>query len=114
MRITEAIETAATLDELLLLALRELTQLFDVPRGGVALLDGEDSNGQMICEYPPQVNQSPALQPTDLPLLQRAIRRRQPIVLNDAEQQDRHPRTVELMQAYNIRSALLVPLIAQD
>ncbi len=113
MRITEAIETAATLDELLLLALRELTQLFDVPRGGVALLNGEDSNGHMICEYPPQVNQTPALQSTDLSMLQRAIQRRQPVVLSDTDQHH-HPRTLELLQGYNIRSALLVPLIAQD
>ena len=41
LRITQAIETAATLDELLLLALHELTRLFGVTRGGVALL-GED------------------------------------------------------------------------
>jgi len=96
MRITEAIETAATLDELLLLALRELTQLFDVPRGGVALLNGEDSNGHMICEYPPQVNQTPALQSTDLSMLQRAIQRLQPVVLSDSDQHHQ-PRTFELL-----------------
>jgi PAS domain S-box-containing protein len=113
MRITEAIETAATLDELLLLALRELTQLFDVPRGGVALLN-EDGDGQMICEYPPQINALPTLRSTDVPILQAAIRRRQPILLDDTVRQRRHPRTLELMRAYHIRSALLVPLIAQD
>lgn len=114
MRITEAIETAATLDELLLLALRELTQLFDVPRGGIALLNDENSNGQMLCEYPPQTVPSFILQPTDMPLLQQVIQRRQPMLLSTRGQHNLHPRASELMQSYDIHSALLIPLIAQD
>ena len=42
-------------NELLLLALRELTQLLDVPIGGVLLLDEAGENGQIVCEYPPQI-----------------------------------------------------------
>jgi len=41
MRITQAVETAGTLSELLMLALRELTQLFDAPRGGVVRVELE-------------------------------------------------------------------------
>lgn len=113
-RITEAIETAATLDELLLLALRELAQLFDLPRGGVALLNDEGSDGQIVCEYPPQISGSVTLMPTDLALLQRAIRRRQPIQIHDHDYEHTNHRPLELLRAYQVHSALIVPLIAQD
>jgi PAS domain S-box-containing protein len=112
-RITEAIETAATLDELLLLALRELTILFDLPRGGVALLNDEASAGQIVCEYPPQVAPAMALQPADLALLQRVVRRRAPVQVHDADYSNAQ-RPAVLLRAFNLRSALIVPLIAQD
>ena len=74
MRITQAVETAGTLDELLMLALRELTQLLDAPRGGVVLIDEDAGDGQVVSEYPPQVNRPVSLQLADLPLLRRALR----------------------------------------
>jgi NtrC-family two-component system sensor histidine kinase KinB len=114
MRISQAIETAATLDELLLLALRELTQLLDAPRGGVVLLDDEGDDGQIVCEYPPQVTRPPSMKITDLPLLRRAIRKRQPLQLHDIDFDTKHGRTWELLRSRDFRSALLVPLVTQD
>lgn len=113
-RITEAIETAATLDELLLLALRELSLLFDLPRGGVALLSDDGSAGQIVREYPPQIEPVLTLQTADLALMQRVVRRRQPVQIHDASYRDHPPRALELLRAYQLRSALVVPLIAQD
>ncbi|MBK9713747.1 MAG: GAF domain-containing protein [Kouleothrix sp.] len=113
-RITQAIETAGTLDELLLLALRELTQLFDVPRGGIALLHDERSTGEIVCEYPPQVVLPLTVDLSDLPNLQRALHKRQPLQIHDIHYHDKHGPTWELLQAREIHSAMLVPLIAQD
>ena len=113
MRITQAIETAATLDELLLLALYELAQLFNVPRGGVALLD-EDGLGEIVCEYPPQVTRAPTLQFGDMPILQRIFRKRQPFHVYDIDHDGKHHQIWEALRARDLRSALLVPLIAQD
>jgi two-component system, NtrC family, sensor histidine kinase KinB len=113
MRITQAIETAATLDELLLLALYELAQLFDVPRGGVALID-DQGHGQIVCEYPPQVKGAPALEVGDVPVLRRLIRRRQPLHIYDIDHDSKHHRIWGLLRARDLRSALVVPLIAQD
>ncbi|HNP71524.1 MAG TPA: GAF domain-containing protein [Kouleothrix sp.] len=113
-RITEAIETAATLDELLLLALRELSLLFDLPRGGVALLNDDGSAGQVVREYPPQADPAMPLQPADLALMHGAVSRRQPIQVHDDEHADQSPRALELLRSYGLRAALLMPLIAQD
>lgn len=113
-RITEAIETAATLDDLLMLALRELTILFEVPRGGVALLNDEGSDGQVVCEYPLRAEPAPALQPADMAILQRAIRRRQPTQIHDTQYSNHTQRSLELLRAYGLHSALIVPLVAQD
>ena len=88
MRITQAIETAGTLDELLRLALRQLTERFDVGHGGVALLDESGTVGQVVCEYPPQPPGPSTIQLGDLPNLQRALRTRQPLQVNDIDYQN--------------------------
>jgi PAS domain S-box-containing protein len=114
MRITQAIETAATLDELLLLALNQLSQLFDVPRGGVALLDEAGTVAQIVCEYPPQSTRPAAIQLDDMPSLQRALRDRQPVQVHDIDYQNRHTATWDLLRSRDIYSALLIPLVVQD
>ncbi len=111
IRITQAIETAATLDELLLLSLHELTRLLEVERGGVALL--EDGDLRLVCEYPPQVA-APGMSLTDLPLVHTALRERRPVQISCAEWGAYPPPVAELLRAREIRAALIVPLIAQD
>src|SRR5262245_52784118 len=114
LRITQAVETAATLDELLLLALRELTQLFEVERGGVALLDENGRISSIACEYPPQVVPLDLSAIADVPALQFPVRERQPLQIDDSERADKHEQAWELLRARGIRSLLIVPLIAQD
>src|SRR5215210_6263952 len=89
LRITQAIETAATLDELLLLALHELTQLFGVARGGVALLDDHGRISTLASEYPPQIARSDLPSIADTPAFQSAIQKRQPIQVGDTDQPDK-------------------------
>ena len=114
MRITQAIETAATLDELLLLALNELCQLFKATSGTVALLDDDGRVSQIASEYPPQVA-APAPLPIDsTSAFRRAIRKRQPMQIYDTERDERRQQTWQLLRERGIRSALLVPLIVHD
>jgi PAS domain S-box-containing protein len=114
MRITLAVETAATLDELLMLALRELTQLLDAPRGGVVLIDDAAGDGQVVSEYPPQPNRPAPMQLEDLPLLRRALQKRQALQLHDLDFEGKRGRTWDLLRSRDFRSALLMPLVAQD
>jgi PAS domain S-box-containing protein len=111
-RIGQAIEAAATLDELLLLSLYELTQYFGMGWGAVGLLD--DTNGLQIAgEYPPQVVRQPAIPLDDLPMLRRVLRQRELLIVNIHLETDSSPFD-DFLQARDIQTLLLVPLIAQD
>jgi PAS domain S-box-containing protein len=114
LRITQAIETAATLDELLLLALAELAQLFGVTRGRVVLFDADGNISVLASEYPPQVAPAAAVPIVAVPALQRIIRKRQPLQLHDTDRSDRRQHIWQALRMQLIRSAVLVPLVAQD
>jgi GAF domain-containing protein len=114
VRISQAIETATTLDELLLLALNELTQLFQVASGGVVLLNDDGSVSPLASEYPPQVVPSDSLSIAAAPAIRRAIRRRQTVQVNDTDRDDRRQQAWQNLRMRGIRSLLLVPLIVHD
>src|SRR6186997_1693997 len=114
MRIIQAVETAGTLSELLILALRKLTQLFDAPRGSVVLVDEDVANGKVLAEYPQQQSQPIAVELAELPLLRRALQQRQPLQLHDIDFESKRGRTWELLRSRDFRSVLIIPLIAQD
>ncbi len=113
MRISQAIETAAALDDLLLLSLHELSQLFEIDRGGVALLD-DQGVGHLVCEYPSQTTPPPTIPLTEILVLRRALRKRQPIQVYNIERYGKRHPALELLRSRGIHSALLVPLVAQD
>ncbi|MBC8161046.1 MAG: GAF domain-containing protein [Roseiflexaceae bacterium] len=112
IRITQAIETAATLDELLLLALNELTQLFDLARGAV-LLRNDDGTGQIICEFPPHTS-IPAPITIDATPLGTALHSRQPLEFEDGNLAELDSALNSYLQQRGVGASLVVPLIAQD
>jgi PAS domain S-box-containing protein len=114
LRITQAIETAATLDELLLLALHELTQLFGVGRGGVGLLDDDARISSIAAEYPPQVAPLDLSKIAEVPALRYPIEQRQPLQIADDDRADKYEPAWEVMRTRGIRTLLIVPLVAQD
>jgi PAS domain S-box-containing protein len=114
LRITQAIETAATLDELLLLALHELTQLFWDGRGGVGLLGDDARITEIAAEYPPQVAPLDLSQIAEVPALRYPIEQRQPLQISDDERTDKYEPAWEVLRARGVRSLLMVPLVAQD
>jgi PAS domain S-box-containing protein len=114
LRITQAIETAATLDELLLLALHELTRLFGVTRGGVALLGEDGRISSVASEYPPQVDPPDLTLMADAPALHQALQKRQPLQIDDTDRPGKYHAAWEALRSRGVRSLLLVPLVAQD
>lgn len=111
LRITQAIETAATLDELLLLSLNELTRLFDASYGGVLLLREQGDIASVVGEFPPRVTNQTTLEVAASPELGQIFASRQPARLNHAN--DRSPLAAFLSSRAGVIS-LLVPLVAQD
>src|SRR5690349_20986186 len=96
-RITQAIETGATIDELMLLCLYELTQSFHVDYGAVLL--GEGGSLVVMGEYPPQVAVTAPLALEDIPLAQRVLQGRESLQVADTEARDERPPFDALLQA---------------
>lgn len=109
-RIAAAVETATTLDELLLLSLAELTQLLQLDQTGVLLVN-ERQHTTLVCEYPPQVG-TPFTALTKLTAVAEALRARRPLVLRLPPDDD-HP-AFAILRARQLDRMLLAPLIAQD
>lgn len=114
LRITSAIETAATLDELLLLALNELTGLLDVPVGGIVLLSDDDQSAYLASTYPPRVNLPPPVPLTETIYLRRVITSRQPAQVFDLQAESGTSALYQWLSDARVSSILIVPLVAQD
>lgn len=114
LQITAAIETAATLDELLLLALNEFAHLLDVPLCGVSLISSDGQSSRIVSTYPPQVSLPPATSLEEMPNLRRVLKTRQSIQIADLGREEIPAALRPLIESEHIRSALMVPLIAHD
>lgn len=114
LRITQAIEAAATLDELLLLALNELTQLLAVSHGAVLQLVDDDTTCQLVSEYPPQRATDRSFDLDATPELRRAVLKRQPLVLNPGANGSHDSPLPAFLAERGASATLLVPLVTQD
>lgn len=121
LRIATAIETAATLDELLMLALNEFVQGLGVSLCGVLLLDASGETIALVSTFPPRVSLPPPIPLRDLPLMQNALQQRQSLQIADVaeilQQGNRSPAAINLLQTLleaHVRSLLIIPLVAQD
>jgi len=121
LRIATAIETATTLDELLMLALNEFVQGLGVSLCGVLLLDAGGETLSLVSTFPPRVSLPPPFPLRDFPLTQRALQQRQWLQIADVaellNQPDRAPTAAQVLSMLaeaRIRSLLVIPLVAQD
>ncbi|MBO9311708.1 MAG: GAF domain-containing protein [Chloroflexus sp.] len=121
LRIATAIETAATLDELLMLALNEFVQGLGVSLCGVLVLDPAGETISLVSTFPPRISLPPPIPLRDLPLMQQALQHRQPYQILDLttmpQSGDRSPAVLQLLGMLNeaqVRSLLIIPLVAQD
>jgi PAS domain S-box-containing protein len=114
LRIISAIETATTMDELLLLALSETAQLIGVPRSGIMLFREEGKNIQLVNTYPPRVSLPPAIALADVPYLDEIIEHRHSSQIYDVQDTPEQLPSPYVMEEAHLRSILTVPLVAQD
>ncbi len=114
LRITSAIETAITLDELLLLSLNEFVQLLNVPLGGIALLNDDATRMQLASLYPPQVTMPPEILLAEMRYLSHVVHDRQSVQIYDLVAETGPSSLEQWLNDANVRSVLLVPLVAQD
>lgn len=120
-RIASVIETAATLDELLLLALHEFASLLDMPHCGVLLIDDSGEQLRLQSTFPPQVNLPEPFAISETTFLRQMFANRQPIQISDVRREmidsAASPLTEQLGQMLaneQITSLAFLPLVAQD
>jgi two-component system, NtrC family, sensor histidine kinase KinB len=119
-RIAEAIETANTLDELLMLGLNEFAQLYDLANSGVVLIGDDGLTARLVSTSPPRVNLPPPFALSETMVLQEVVRGRQAVQIYDIESlrgPGASPLTrslTALMETEQVCSLLMLPLVAQD
>ncbi len=114
LRIVSAIETATTLDELLLLSLNEFTQLLEVSHGAIVMLKDDNVTTQLIGTYPPRVNLAPPVPLSETSFMQEIITTRQSIQIFDVQEVEENSPYIELLKEEPIHSILIVPMVSQD
>jgi PAS domain S-box-containing protein len=114
LRIVSAIETATTLDELLLLTLSEFADLLDVTYGAVIMVDEDKVSSRIISTYPPRVTMPRPVPVRETPYLKQAIETRKSIQIYDVQTVTTPSVFLQHLQENSVMSALIVPLFAQD
>lgn len=114
LRVTEAIETATTLDELLLLALNEIGRIVNVQPTMMAMVHDDGTHIDMITSFPPQVAPVRPISLDDAPYLEQVVRTRTPKQLMLPDPTELHPEMVKVFQSNGVQSLLLLPLVARD
>lgn len=113
LHISTAVETATTLDELLMLGLSQLATVFGVPRAGI-LLTNEDETGWLQMTHPPQVQLPPPPSLGEYPPLQHIARSRSVTILNDVIGSPAQHALAALVHDTRCYTGMVVPLIARD
>ncbi len=114
LSIISAIETATTLDELLLLTLNECAQLLNIAQAAIIMLSEDSTSSRILSTYPPRVTLPDPIALDDTAYLQQVITTRQSVQLYDVRaMQDSSP-YIDFFKEYGARSLLFVPLVAQD
>lgn len=120
LRIASAIETAATLDELLMLGLNEFVQLLDQVNAGVVLLGDDEATAHLVSTAPPRVNLPPPFPLAETTVLKQVVAERTVAQVADVatllgpQAREVTRSFAEALSAEQIRSLLLLPLVAQD
>jgi two-component system, NtrC family, sensor histidine kinase KinB len=121
LRITAAIETAATLDELLMLGLNEFAQLLGLANSGVILISDDGERASLVSTSPPRTALPPPFPLAETTLIQQVISRREPIQIGDVSVELAGPtvgvatrRLLPLLSAERVCSLLMLPLVALD
>ncbi|NNJ09349.1 GAF domain-containing protein [Chloroflexales bacterium ZM16-3] len=121
LRIASVIETAATLDELLMLGLAEFSQLLDIPFSGVLFVSEDGATARMVNVHPPRVSLPNPITLAETPFLLQVVAERRVVQIGDLHGEPFGPqasattrRLIQLLDREHISSLLMMPLVAQD
>ncbi|NJN68742.1 MAG: GAF domain-containing protein [Chloroflexaceae bacterium] len=114
-RIVSAIETATTLDELLLLCLNELTHLLNISQAAIVMLRDDHASSRLEATYPPRTDLPRDPIPLSAtPHLRQVLESRQPLQVTNAQELPGPSVYLDLVRLCQVCSLLIVPLVSQD
>lgn len=108
-----AISVSLELNAVLRITTAELTPLFGVDHSGIVLFDEAKASGRVVAEYPNTDALGIDLQ-LNYPAAQELIRTKQPVAIDDLENDTRMGRTRDTLLQMGIHSILIAPLVVQD
>ncbi len=114
LSIISAIETATTLDELLLLTLNECAQLLNISQAAIIMVSEDGTSSRILSTYPPRVTLPNPITLDNTAYLQQVIHTRQSVQLYDIQAMPTSSPYIDFFKEYGARSILFVPLVAQD
>ena len=115
-RISTAVSSTLDLDEILDTAVREMARVFEVKQCGIILFDPNKEYGVVAAEYqeePDDTAQDVRLPLSASPSLEHILATKEPLAIADARTDPMLANIRELVEARNIKSILIVPLIAK-
>ncbi|NTW02811.1 MAG: GAF domain-containing protein, partial [Oscillochloris sp.] len=121
LRIASVIETAATLDELLMLGLAEFSQLLDTPLSGVIFINDDHTTARVTSIYPPRVVLPMPFALAEASFLQQVVKERRVTQIEDIQHVQLADESGEMLRPLldmltheQLCALLLLPLVAQD
>jgi GAF domain-containing protein len=115
-RVSLAVNSTLDLDEILQTAAREMAQVFNVRQTGVVLFDEDAQYGTVAAEFQETPDDSASavrIPLTGNPSLERILATKQPLAILDAHHDPLTASIRDTVEARNIQSILIVPLIVK-
>ncbi len=111
--ISTMLSTSLHIDEVLSTATQRLSHLFQVEHSTVFLFEAEDEYGEIAAEYPALGSVGQRIVIRGFPAIRRVLSANAPLFVADVQQSDLMTPIHPLLKQLDIRSMLLVPLLAK-
>ncbi|HKP86543.1 MAG TPA: GAF domain-containing protein [Blastocatellia bacterium] len=114
LRVSTTINSSLHLSHILNVTCEAAVKLFNVSHSGLVLFNTDLSTGRVVAEYPELSTRGLEIPLAGVPAEDELLRTREPIVIDDLEQDTRLGQVGEAMCWQGIRSTLIVPVVSKD
>jgi sigma-B regulation protein RsbU (phosphoserine phosphatase) len=110
----ELLNPSLDLNDMLTVVARQLVEMFKVDHSGMLLFGEQDTEGQVIAEYPAYGVVGLSVPLTGYPLMERLRTEKKPIAIINAQNDPLMGQAQSTMQQLGIQSILILPLVARN
>ena len=114
--LSATINSTLDLDQVLQIAVEQMTKIFSVKRSGLVIFDYQQGYGRVVARYPQQDPHHREVQIplTNNPAVEQILKTRQPLPVEDVQSDPLMAPVRELGKLAGIVSTLIVPLVVKD